>query len=197
MAPIQPCSYVWLQRYAEQCVCKLKGLKLIKCKTVCVLGGFRLLRWGKLIVDSRSLRNFQIHPSDNKSQTLAMNLQCHYSNKKRYCSDCVHLINHAKVLNNAKCLCGDYHYGKQYKTGQLECFIPFLCHSHFILASECVFFFHNLILLSLKLEISSPHISAHRIYIIRYLHELAKFDAFQVLQSLMGPWGERLACQVA
>lgn len=119
------------------------------------LGGFRLLQWVKLIVDSRSLRNSQIHPSDNKSQTLAMNLQCHYSNKRRHCSDCGHLINHAKAFSNSKCPSRDYHYCKQCKTGQLECFIPFLCYSHFILASECVFLLHNLILLSLKLEIST------------------------------------------
>lgn len=131
------------------------------------LGGFRLSRWEKLIVDSRSLRNFQIHPYDNKSQTLAMNFQCHYSNKKRHCSDCGHLINHARAFNNAKCLSRDYHYGKQYKTGQLQCFIPFLCHSHLIFANECVFFFHNLILFSLELEASSPRISARRIYIFR------------------------------
>lgn len=98
-----------------------------------------------------------------------MNFQCHCSNKRRHCSDCGHLMNHARAFNNAKCLSRDYHHGKQYKTGQLQRFIPFLCHSHLILANECVFFFHNLILLCLKLESSSPHISARRIHIIRLI----------------------------
>lgn len=95
----------------------------------------------KLIVDRRSLRNVQIHPYDNKSQALAVNSACHCSKKRRRCSDCGHLINRARAFNKAKCLSRDYHYGKQYKTGQLQRFIPFLCHSHIILANKCVFFF--------------------------------------------------------
>lgn len=105
------------------------------------LGGLRLPQWEKLIVDRRSLRNFQIHPYDNKSQALAVNSECHCSNKRRHYSDCGHLINRARAFNKAKCLSRDYHYGKQHKTGQLQRFIPFLCHSHSILANKCVFLF--------------------------------------------------------
>lgn len=36
MARIQPHSYICASLYAQQHACKLKGLKLIMCKTVCV-----------------------------------------------------------------------------------------------------------------------------------------------------------------
>lgn len=105
--------------------------------------------------------------------------------------------NRARAFNKAKCLSRDYHYGKQHKTGQLQCFIPFLCHSHLILANKRVFLFSwSYIAQPHTGSLLSPHFSTQSLFhqIIPWAGQVC--DEFQVLQSLMGLWRDGITCQV-